>query len=88
MPSVVTANDLRSGLVVYLGPEARWVRDLADAVVARTRDEAATLEAQALAAVVRTEVTAVYAMDVVVAGGIPEPVSVRERIRAAHAPSV
>lgn len=88
MPSVITANDLRSGLVVYLGPEARWVRDLADATIAADARDLATLEAQALDAVVRTEVTAVYAMNVHVTEAGPKPVSVREWIRAAHVPSV
>ncbi len=88
MPSVITANDLRSGLVVYLGPEARWVRDLADATVAANSGDFETLEAQALDAVLRTEVTAVYAMQVRVTDAGPSPVSVREWIRAAHVPSV
>jgi hypothetical protein len=88
MPSVITANDLRSGLVVYLGPQARWVRDLTDAAVAADPSDLETLEAQALDAVVRTEVTAVYAMNVRVTDQGPQPVSVREWIRAAHVPSV
>ena len=88
MPSVVTANDLRSGLVVYLGPEARWVRSLADATIAADAGGLKQLETQAIAAVENSEVTAVYAMDVRVPGGVPEPQSVRERIRAAGAPTV
>lgn len=88
MPSVVTANDLRSGAVVYLAPDGRWTDELAQAAVA---EDAATLkrcEEQALAAVVATTVTAVYAFDVNLVGGRPEPASVRERIRAARAPTV
>ncbi|MEQ1613511.1 MAG: DUF2849 domain-containing protein [Hyphomicrobiaceae bacterium] len=88
MPSIITANDLRSGLVVYLGPEARWVRDLADAAIAANSGDLEALETQALDAVVRTEVTAVYAMKVRVTDSGPAPVSVREWIRAAHVPSV
>jgi len=88
MPSIVTANDLRSGLVVYLGPAARWVKSLEDAVVATDAGGLSLLETQAHDAVASSEVTAVYAMDVRLAGGVPEPVSVRERIRAAGAPTV
>ena len=88
MPSVVTANNLRSGAVVYLGKDERWVEALAEAAIAEDAAALNLLEAQALAAVARTEVTAVYAMDVRLADGRIDPVSVRERIRAAHAPTV
>jgi Protein of unknown function (DUF2849) len=88
MPSVVTANNLRSGAVVYLGTAGRWVTDLGDAEIAASKEALQALEVEANAAVIRTEVTAVYAMDVRVADGVIEPVSVRERIRAAHAPTV
>jgi hypothetical protein len=88
MPSVVTANNLRSGAVVYLGLGSAWVEDLGEAAVAGDAAALKTLEDQAQHAVEQTEVTAVYAMDVRVVGGRPAPVSVRERIRAARAPSV
>lgn len=88
MPSVVTANDLRSGAVVYLTADGRWVQALEEASVAEDEDALKKLEALALAAVERTEVTAVYAFNVRLAAGRPEPISVRERIRAAHAPTV
>lgn len=88
MPSVITANLLRSGEVVYLGRDGTWVSSLAEAHVAE--DKSATVEQQvtALAAVTRNEVTAVYAIEVLLADGRPAPTSVRERIRAAHAPTV
>ena len=88
MPSVVTANDLRSGAVVYLAPGGRWERELADAAIAADAAALKGLEESAATAVARNEVTAVYAMDVRIADGMPEPVSVREKIRAAHAPTV
>ena len=87
MPSVVTANELRSGAVVYLARDGRWVEALGDARVATDAGCLKALEALAMAAVEKTEVTAVYAMDVRLAGGRPEAVSVREKIRAARAPS-
>ncbi len=88
MPSVVTANNLRSGAVVYLGPGGQWVTALADAEVAADALELHALELEANAAVIRTDVTAVYAMDVRWTDEAIEPVSVREHIRAAHAPTV
>jgi hypothetical protein len=88
MPSVVTANHLRSGAVVYLARDGRWVEalDCADAV--ETPSELKALEALAHAAVERNDVTAVYAFDVRLDDGRPAPVSVRERIRAARSPSI
>lgn len=88
MPSVVTANDLRSGAVVYLADEGTWVDVLDDAAVATTAEELKALEASALTAVEQSKVTAVYAFDVAIVDGRAKPLSVRERIRAAHAPSI
>ena len=88
MPRVVTANELRSGAVVYLTGDGRWVEAIGDASVAPAADDLKRLEMLAQAAVEKTEVTAVYAMDVRLADGRPEPISVREKIRAARAPSV
>ena len=88
MPSVVTANNLRSGAVVYLSANGTWIDDLNEALVARDPDALKALEVEAAAAVARTEVTAVYAMDVRLVEGRIDPISVRERIRAAHAPTV
>ncbi len=87
-PRVVTANLLRTGDVVYLADGGRWVRQLADAAVAATPDDLGRLEQWALASVTRSEVVSVYAFDVALVDGHPSPVSVRERIRAAHAPTV
>jgi len=88
MPSVVTANDLRSGAVVYLAPDGRWIEDIAAAAVAADADALQRFEDLARAAVIETAVTAVYAFDVKLVGGRPEPTSVRERIRAARAPTI
>jgi sulfite reductase (NADPH) hemoprotein beta-component len=88
MPDVVTANLLRSGDVVYLAGGGRWVRRLADASVATDKDTLARLEATAAASAARQDVTAVYTMTVGLDGAVPIPVSQRERIRAAHGPTV
>ena len=84
MPSVVTANRLLDGIVVYLGRDGSWVEDLADARLASTEDEVKALEAEAAKAVAERKVVAVYPMDVAIRAGVPVALSVRERIRAAH----
>jgi Protein of unknown function (DUF2849) len=88
MPSIVTANVLRSGEVVYLADGATWTRRIGEAAVATDKPALAAFEAAANTAVVNREVTAVYAMDVVLRDGAPHPISVRETIRAALGPSV
>lgn len=88
MPSVVTANDLRSGLVVYLTSDGQWAQSVGDAGVAADTPTLERLQALALASVVKSEVTAVYAFDVALVEGRPEPISVREKIRASRAPTV
>ena len=85
MPSVVTANHLRSGAVVYLAADGRWIASLTGAAVADTPAQLAAFEDIARAAVERRDITAVYAFDVKIVGGKPTPVSVRESIRAANA---
>ena len=88
MPSVVTANELRSGAVVYLADGGLWVEALEQAAIAHDADALKKMEQLAVQAVESCSVTGVYAMDVKLADGRPTPVSVRERIRAAHAPTV
>lgn len=88
MPSVVTANVLRTGAVVYLKSDGTWVERLVDADIADGKDAMAALEELALTAIERNVVTAIYAFDVAIIDGKPQPVSVREKIRAAHAPTV
>ena len=73
MPSVVTANRLTDGIVVYLAKDGGWTEELGRARIASTEDEIKTLE-----------VVAVYAMDVALHDGAVDPLSVRERIRASH----
>lgn len=83
MPSVVTANVLRTGAVVYLKRDGTWVADLGEATPAADAEASAHLEALARASVVSNEVTSVYAFDVAIVDGRPTPLSVREKIRAA-----
>ncbi len=87
-PCVVTANMLKTGDVVYLGPQEVWVRNIEDAVVAHNSDELAELEAAGQRASDAQLVISVYAMDVDVVEGKARPYTVREIIRAAHGPSI
>ena len=84
MPSVVTANRLKDGIVVYLAPNGSWTEEIGRARIAESEDEVSALEAQAAEAVKAREVVAVYPMDVALNDGAVDPLSVRERIRASH----
>ena len=85
---VVTANCLRTGIVVYLDHRGRWVEALEAAAIATDEAALAHLETAAAEGVTQCEVTSVYAFSVSLDGDRPVPVSVRERIRAAHAPTI
>ena len=84
MPSVVTANRLTDGIVVYLAPDGGWTEDLGRARLAETEDETKVLEEEAARAVKARKVVAVYPMEVAVKDGTVDPLSVREKIRASH----
>jgi hypothetical protein len=84
VPSVVTANRLQDGIVVYLAPDGSWTEDIARARFALTEDETSALEAQANQAVKDRIVVAMYPMPVEIKDGAVDPLSVREKIRAAH----
>jgi hypothetical protein len=87
MPRIVTANHLRSGAVVYLTREGNWVSILDRATPAFTDVDFEHLKSLALAAAERNEVTAIYAFEARIVADRPEPLSVREQIRAAQAAS-
>jgi Protein of unknown function (DUF2849) len=84
MPSVITANRLQDGVVVYLAAGIVWKTDLAEALVAHSETELARLEADAGKAAAGQIIVGAYAMDVELRDGKPAPKSVREKIRAAH----
>ena len=84
MPNVVTANRLTDGVVVYLAADEKWTEAIANARVADTEEETKALEAIAENAVRERLVVAVYPMAVALKDGAIDPLSVRERIRAAH----
>ena len=84
MPSVVTANRIIDGIVVYLGPDGGWVEELARAKLADSEEGTKALESEAAKAVAERRVVAVYPMEVALHDGVPVATSVRERIRASH----
>ncbi len=84
MPSVITANRLTDGIVVYLASDGEWTEQIADARLADTDEEIKELEAKAEKAVQERLVISVYPMPVALNDGAVDPLSVRERIRAAH----
>ena len=84
MPNVITANRLTDGVVVYLAAEGQWTEQIANAHVADGEEETKALETIAENAVREREVVGVYPMPVALVDGAVDPLSVRERIRAAH----
>jgi hypothetical protein len=88
MASIVTANRIDDGVVVYLAPKARWTVDIKEADVAADKTALAALEAVAAQAAAEQLVVAIYAMEVGLAEGRPVPLSMREKIRAQRGPTV
>jgi hypothetical protein len=84
MPSVITANRLTDGVVVYLASDGEWTEAIANARVADTDEEIKALETEAENAVRERRVVSAYPMPVALEDGAIDPLSVRERIRAAH----
>lgn len=88
MPSIITANRLNDGIVVYLAKDGSWQTDLAQARIAVTDEGIAVLEADAADASARQLIVGAYTMTVTLDHGRPTPGSVRETIRASHRPTI
>jgi hypothetical protein len=84
MPSVLTANRLTDGIVVYLAAGGEWTEQIANARVADSVEEVKALETIAENAVRERIVIGAYPMLVALNDGAIDPLSVRERIRASH----
>jgi len=82
-PSVLTANRLGDGVVVFLDFEGAWSEALAEAVVAHTPDEVRALEDRGAYDAARNLVVEPYLVDVREADGRLSPIRYRERVRAA-----
>jgi len=85
--SVLTANRLDDGIVVFLGPAGAWVESIDAAVVARSPDEAKALEAQGARDAAANLVVEPYPAEVREAAGRLIPVRARERVRV-EGPSI
>jgi hypothetical protein len=85
---VITANDLRTGRVVFLDADGGWVHDIAEA---RVVEDGPDLDAANLQAKAQSDARIVvepYPIDVQITGGIPAPVRLREKIRADRGPTI
>jgi hypothetical protein len=85
---VITANDLRDGLVVFLTPDGGWTHDIAEA---RVVEDGADLESAAAYAKAQHDARIIvepYPIDVTVTGGVPIPQRLREKIRADRGPTI
>jgi sulfite reductase (NADPH) hemoprotein beta-component len=81
--SVLTANRLGDGIVVFLDFEGAWSEDIALAVVARDPDEARALEDRGAYDSARNLVVEPYLVEVREADGCLTPIRYRERVRVA-----
>lgn len=78
---IITANDLKTGLVVYLAADGDWTTALRESRVLADAAEAGTVLARAETTAVR-QVVAPYLIDVVHEDGALRPARFRETIRA------
>ena len=85
--SVLTANRLGDGIVVFLDFEGDWSETLEEAVVARSADEVRALQERGTYDAVRNIVVEPYLIEVRETAGGLLPMRYRERVRAAG-PSV
>lgn len=84
MASIITANRLQSGEVVYLARDGAWSSRIADARIAGDDLACSEFERIARAAVAANQIVSPYLMEVDVDNGAPQPRSVREIIRASR----
>jgi hypothetical protein len=79
--SVLTANRLDDGVVVFLDGEGGWSEDIGMALPARTPEEARTLEARGAHDAARNLIVEPYLVEVSEAVGGLTPLRTRERVR-------
>jgi hypothetical protein len=85
---ILIANELLSGLTVYLGSDERWTTDVHSAAIAYTPEEARRFEEIGLRGVASNRVVGVYLVPVDVReGGEIVPRHFRERMRVRAYPS-
>ena len=82
VPVVATANDLRSGQVVFRAASGAWTPEVADAEVAESPDAAETLLARARADHDASRVVEPALIAIRRDGASLRPATLKERIRA------
>ncbi len=85
---VITANDLRTGIVVFLDAEGRWPVDIAAARVVPDGPQLDEAVAYANAQADARVVVEPYPIDVEIENAVPVPVRLREKIRAERGPTI
>jgi hypothetical protein len=81
--SVLTANRLGDGIVVFLDHSGDWAEQLAEAVVARSPEEVRALEARGTYDAASNLVVEPYLVEVREAADGLTPIRTRERVRIA-----
>lgn len=81
MPQIISANRLTDGLIVFLGPEGKWISDFASAALFESKDAAAAGLAQAQAALEANLVIEVTVIDTIVESGERRAAHLRDAIR-------
>src|SRR5947209_7117233 len=81
--SVLTANRLGDGIVVFLDFEGDWSENIAEALVARSPDEVRQLQDRGTHDAARNLVVEAYLVEVRETGGSLVPIRYRERVRVA-----
>jgi hypothetical protein len=81
--SVLTANRLGDGIVVFLDFEGAWSENLSEAVVARSPDEVRALQDRGTYDATHNLVVEPYLVDVRETAGGLVPIRYRERVRVA-----
>ena len=79
--SVLTANRLGDGIVVFLDFEGAWSEKIAEALAARSPDEVRQLQDRGAHDAAHNLVVEPYLMEVREAGGSLIPIRYRERVR-------
>jgi hypothetical protein len=83
LTSVLTANRLGDGAVVFLDGDGAWTETISAAAIARTPEAARALEARGAHDAARNLVVDFYLVEVREAADGPTPVRMRERVRVA-----
>ena len=81
--SVLTANRLGDGIVVFLDFEGAWSESIAEAAVARSPDEVRALQDRGTYDAARNIVVEPYLVEVRETNGAVTPIRYRERVRVA-----